>query len=253
MTAQGRLTDHTPRRCSQPVKAATQVHRLRRNVDPHRRWEHPHHARPSRTSSTRPSSSDENPHALVRACRPTTTPRSRPSRLLSRLLARLPPGEPDETVHSPSTRLAVAPTTEPAAGRSTRTPWRTPRHASHYAAMTTQHSAHPPLPSAASLSLSISPLSFASTSLASFVPRLQWRAHKGCLGSDVSGTWWERTLTSRQHTKWPRAFCNEPLIQGTSPVPRSRPAARVRRSERRRHRPPHEGVLPHKPHSSPRS
>ena len=135
------------------------------------------------------------PHALVRACRPTTTPRSRPSRLLSRLLARLPPGEPDETVHSPSTRLAVAPTTEPAAGRSTRTPWRTPRHASHYAAMTTQHSAHPPLPSAASLSLSISPLSFASTSLASFVPRLQWRAHKGCLGSDVSGTWWERTLT----------------------------------------------------------
>ena len=38
-----------------------QVHRLRRNVDPHRRWEHPHHARPSRTSSTRPSSSDENP------------------------------------------------------------------------------------------------------------------------------------------------------------------------------------------------
>ncbi len=137
------------------------------------------------------------PHALVRACRPTTPPRSRPSRLLARLLARLPPGEPDETVHSPSTRLAVAPTTEPAAGRSTRTPWRTPRHASHYAAMTTQHSAHPPLPSAASLSLSISPLSFASTSLASFVPRLQWRAHKGCLGSDVSGTWWERTLTSR--------------------------------------------------------
>ncbi len=135
------------------------------------------------------------PHALVRACRPTTPPRSRPSRLLARLLARLPPGEPDETVHSPSTRLAVAPTTEPAAGRSTRTPWRTPRHASHYAAMTTQHSAHPPLPSAASLSLSISPLSFASTSLASFVPRLQWRAHKGCLGSDVSGTWWERTLT----------------------------------------------------------
>ena len=62
--------------------------------------------------------------------------------------------------------------------------------------MTTQHSAHPPLPSAASLSLSISPLSFASTSLASFVPRLQWRAHKGCLGSDVSGTWWERTLTT---------------------------------------------------------
>ncbi len=137
------------------------------------------------------------PHALVRACRPTTPPRSRPSRLLARLLARLPPGEPDETVHSPSTRLAVAPTTEPAAGRSTRTPWRTPRHASHYAAMTTQHSAHPPLPSAASLSLSISPLSFASTSLASFVPRLQWRAHKGCLGSDVSGTWWERTLTVR--------------------------------------------------------
>ncbi len=135
------------------------------------------------------------PHALVRACRPTTPPRSRPSRLLARLLARLPPGEPDETVHSLSTRLAVAPTTEPAAGRSTRTPWRTPRHASHYAAMTTQHSAHPPLPSAASLSLSISPLSFASTSLASFVPRLQWRAHKGCLGSDVSGTWWERTLT----------------------------------------------------------
>ncbi len=134
------------------------------------------------------------PHALVRACRPTTPPRSRPSRLL----ARLPPGEPDETVHSPSTRLAVAPTTEPAAGRSTRTPWRTPRHASHYAAMTTQHSAHPPLPSAASLSLSISPLSFASTSLASFVPRLQWRAHKGCLGSDVSGTWWERTLTWRK-------------------------------------------------------
>ncbi len=138
------------------------------------------------------------PHALVRACRPTTPPRSRPSRLLARLLARLPPGEPDETVHSPSTRLAVAPTTEPAAGRSTRTPWRTPRHASHYAAMTTQHSAHPPLPSAASLSLSISPLSFASTSLASFVPRLQWRAHKGCLGSDVSGTWWERTLTTRR-------------------------------------------------------
>ncbi len=145
------------------------------------------------------------PHALVRACRPTTPPRSRPSRLLARLLARLPPGEPDETVHSPSTRLAVAPTTEPAAGRSTRTPWRTPRHASHYAAMTTQHSAHPPLPSAASLSLSISPLSFASTSLASFVPRLQWRAHKGCLGSDVSGTWWERTLTGRAGCKTSRA------------------------------------------------
>ncbi len=144
------------------------------------------------------------PHALVRACRPTTPPRSRPSRLLARLLARLPPGEPDETVHSPSTRLAVALTTEPAAGRSTRTPWRTPRHASHYAAMTTQHSAHPPLPSAASLSLSISPLSFASTSLASFVPRLQWRAHKGCLGSDVSGTWWERTLTLPSFSLWTR-------------------------------------------------
>ena len=158
------------------------------------------------------------PHALVRACRPTTTPRSRPSRLLSRLLARLPPGEPDETVHSPSTRLAVAPTTEPAAGRSTRTPWRTPRHASHYAAMTTQHSAHPPLPSAASLSLSISPLSFASTSLASFVPRLQWRAHKGCLGSDVSGTWWERTLTQK-HPR-PAVLANRrEVLGGGHPLP----------------------------------
>ncbi len=163
------------------------------------------------------------PHALVRACRPTTPPRSRPSRLLARLLARLPPGEPDETVHSPSTRLAVAPTTEPAAGRSTRTPWRTPRHASHYAAMTTQHSAHPPLPSAASLSLSISPLSFASTSLASFVPRLQWRAHKGCLGSDVSGTWWERTLTSRQQKRRTAWYCRSDLRPPSAHSQRSFP------------------------------